>query len=190
MSYTAIADVGLSLAKVLQEGLTPEPIKKTGNIGLCSPSDRGDFQLTLYLYNIEESGEYRINSMIEMPDGSQKYPPKTFYLYYLLTAYSNTDIKSRALDEHKILGKAIQVLHDMPIIKGSYLEGALKGTDQELKIEVKNLNYDEMMRIWNFKDVPYSLSIAYRIGPVFIESTRIRKPARVTSSHFEVKQEG
>lgn len=79
MSYTAIADVGLSLTKMLQESLTPEPIKKLEKIGLCSPAERGDFQLTLYLYNIEESGEYRINTMIDKADGSQMYPPKTFF---------------------------------------------------------------------------------------------------------------
>lgn len=186
MSYTAIADVGLSLTKLLQESLTPEPIKKLEKIGLCSPAERGDFQLTLYLYNIEESGEYRVNTMIDKPDGSQMYPPKTFFLYYLLTAYSNADVKAKAMDEHKILGKAIQIFHDMPVLQGSRLEGSLKGTDLEVRVEVKNLTYDEMMRIWHFKDIPYSLSLAYRVGPVYIDSTRVRKPARVVKSRFDV----
>jgi len=186
MSYTAIADVGLSLTKLLQDSLTPEPIKKAGNIGLCSPAERGDFQLTLYLYNIEESGEYRINTMTDLPDGSQQYPPKTFFLYYLLTAYSNADVKAKAMDEHKMLGKAIQLFHDTPVLSGSMLEGSLKGSDLEVRVEVKNLTYDEMMRIWHFKDVPYSLSLAYRVGPVYIESTRIRKTTRVVKSRFDM----
>jgi hypothetical protein len=66
------------------------------------------------------------------------------------------------------------------------LEGSLKGSDLEVRVEVKNLTYDEMMRIWHFKDVPYSLSLAYRVGPVYIESTRIRKTTRVVKSRFDM----
>ncbi|BEP29023.1 DUF4255 domain-containing protein [Helicovermis profundi] len=186
MSYTAIADVSQSLTKLFRNTLSPEPIKKKENIGLCSPAEKGDFQLSLYLYNIEESGEFRQNIMIEMNDGSQKYPPKVFYLYYLLTAYSTADIKSKALDEHKILGKAIQILHDNQILSGSMLEGQLRNTDQEIRIETKNLSYDEMMRIWHFNDIPYSLSVAYKVGPIYIESTKFKKPPRVIKSSIKI----
>ena len=53
MSYTVISDVSDTLVNLLREQLVPEPIKKQVNIGLCSPADKGDFQLTLYLYNID-----------------------------------------------------------------------------------------------------------------------------------------
>lgn len=188
MSYTAISDVSDTLVQLLRENLTPEPIKNSKNIGLCSPADKGDFQLTLYLYNIEENGEYRINKMETLPNGDQKYPPLSFNLYYLLTAYSTGNINNKAMDEHKILGRAIQVFHDNGILKGSMLQGALKGTDQEIRVGIKNLSYDEMMRIWHFNDVPYNLSIAYRVGPVLVESNRIKSTKRVVSSQFDFKR--
>ncbi|MGB3367338.1 MAG: DUF4255 domain-containing protein [Acidaminobacteraceae bacterium] len=186
----AIADVGMSLVQLLQESLVPEPISKAPNIGLCSPADKGDFQLTLYLYNIEESSEFRVTQMIDLPDGSQQYPPKVFYLNYLITAYSSTDIKSKALDEHKIIGKAIQMFHDNPVLQKSQLIGSLQESNQEIKVEVKNLTYDEMMRIWHFNDVPYSLSIAYRVGPIYIDSKRIKNTPRVTKSSLRINREG
>lgn len=188
MSYTAISDVSETLLTILKDRLVPEPIKKKVNIGVCSPADKGDFQLTLYLYNIEQSGEYRITKMKELPDGNQQYPPLSFNLYYLLTAYSTGDLQNKAMDEHKILGRAIQVFHDTPVLKGTDLKGSLNGTDQEIRMEIKNLSYDEMMRIWNFDDVPYNLSIAYRVGPVLIESTRIKEVKRVVHSEFNVQR--
>ncbi|MCT4604679.1 MAG: DUF4255 domain-containing protein [Marinisporobacter sp.] len=185
-AYTAIADVGSSIIKLLQENLVPEPILKKENIGLCSPAEKGDFQLTMYLYNIEECGEYRINEMIKLPDGNLQYPPISFNLYYLLTAYSTAELKSKALDEHKILGRAIQVLHDHGTLNREYLLGSLKSSDQDIRIQIKNLTYDEMMRIWNFHDIPYSLSIAYRVGPILIDSTRIKKTKRVVDSSIHI----
>jgi hypothetical protein len=186
----AIADVGMSLVQLLRDSLVPEPINKFEKIGLCSPSEKGDFQLTLYLYNIEESSEFRVTQMIDLPDGSQQYPPKVFYLNYLITAYSTADIKSKALDEHKIIGKAIQMFHDNPVLLKSQLSGSLQESDQQIKVEVKNLTYDEMMRIWHFNDVPYSLSISYRVGPVYIESNRVKNTPRVMKSSLQISREG
>ena len=155
---------------------------------MCSPAEKGDFQLTLYLYNIEESGEYRITEMSKLPDGNLGYPPMTFNLYYLMTAYSTAELKSRAMDEHKILGRAIQVLNDNPILNKELLLGTLKDDDQSIKIQIKNLTYDEMMRIWNFHNIPYSLSIAYRVGPVLINSTRIKKVKRVLDTRIDIRR--
>lgn len=188
MSYTAISDVSDTLVHMLRENLVPEPIKKQKNIGLCSPADKGDFQLTLYLYNIEESGEYRINRMESLPNGDLKYPPLSFNLYYLLTAYSTGDLQNKAMDEHKILGRAIQVFHDNNVLKGSVLKGSLNGTDQEIRVNIKNLSYDEMMRIWHFEGIPYNLSIAYRVGPVLVDSTRVKSTRRVVKSQFDFKR--
>lgn len=188
MSYTAISDVSETLVHLLREQLVPEPIKKEVNIGLCSPANKGDFQLTLYLYNIEENGEFRINKMEPLPNGDLKYPPLTFNLYYLLTAYSTGDLNTKAMDEHKILGRAIQVFHDNGVLKGTTLKGSLNGTNQEIRVGIKNLSYDEMMRIWHFNDVPYNLSIAYRVGPVVVESNRVKSTKRVIKSQFDFKR--
>ena len=51
--YTAIYEAGESLAALLRSELTPEPVAKKDHIGLCEPQSPEDFQLTIWIYNIE-----------------------------------------------------------------------------------------------------------------------------------------
>lgn len=159
--------------------MIPEPISESEMIGLCSPADKGDFRLTLYLYGIEESGESRDNQMRSAGPGLLQYPPLAVNLFYLLTAYSTTELKSRALDEHRILGKAMQVIYDNAILRGSALQGTLAENNENVRIALHNLSTEEMTKIWNFNDVPYKLSVAYRVGPVLMDSTRVKRTKRV-----------
>ena len=126
--------------------------------------------------------------MLKLPDGNLQYPPVSFNLYYLLTAYSTAELKSKASDEHKILGRAIQVLYDNAILRGSELTGTLKNSNQDVRIQIKNMTYDEMMRIWNFHNIPYNLSISYRVGPILIDSNRIKETKRVIDSRINIIQ--
>ena len=188
MSYTVISDVSETLIELLKDNLTPEPISNKENIVVCSPAEKGDSQLSLYLYNIAENGFNREVNMIPMEDGNLRFPPKSFYLHYLLTAYSTSELSSKVLDEHKILGKAIQVILDNPILRGNMLKGSLNGSDTEVKIEVKNLTYDEMMRVWHFSDVPYRLSVAYTVGPIYMDSNRVKIVKRVKRSEININR--
>lgn len=176
----------MSLVNLLQENLIPEPIEDKEKIGLSSPIEKGDFQLTVYLYRIEECREYVSTEMIKLSDGNLKYPPIPFNLYYLITAHSKADIKSKAVDEQKILGRVVQVLNDNGVLCKKDLVGTLNEQYQEIKIQMLNLSYDEMLKIWNFSNIPYRLSIAYMIGPVLIDSTRIKKVNRVVHSNISI----
>ncbi len=184
MNYSLISDVGETMIKLLRSELVPEPILEPSKINVCSPAKKADSQLSLYLYNIEEAGEYRKTKMISIDKDTKSYPPMALNFYYLITAYSGSQELTKSSDEHKILGKAMQVFYDNPTIKGSRLTGSLKGSQQEIKISFKNLTYDEMMRIWHFNDLPYVLSVAYKVGPVYLESTRIKTTTPVKTAIF------
>ena len=101
--YTVIADVGQSLVRLLRENLTPEPIPQPEYIGLSSPVDKTDLRLSMFLYNIRESGELRRNEMLGRGTDRLQYPPLAVELYYLMTAYSQGEQLSRALDESRII---------------------------------------------------------------------------------------
>ena len=103
--YTAIADIGNALTELLRLNIVPEVLANEESIGVCSPEDKGDFLLGLYLYDIKQSEVFRNSEMQIMDSKRQKYPPVNLELYYMLTAYSNGDVKFRSLEEHKILGK-------------------------------------------------------------------------------------
>ena len=120
--YTAIADIGNALTELLRLNIVPEVLANEESIGVCSPEDKGDFLLGLYLYDIKQSEVFRNSEMQIMDSKRQKYPPVNLELYYMLTAYSNGDVKFRSLEEHKILGKVIQVFTDNSILDASTLK--------------------------------------------------------------------
>ncbi|WP_235886324.1 DUF4255 domain-containing protein [Paenibacillus cymbidii] len=185
--FTVIADVGASIVKLLREQMTPEPISQPELIGMASPADKGDLFLSLYLYNIRDNGENRQTRMIARGTSAIQHPPMAVDLYYWLTAYSTAELSSRALDEHRILGRAMQVLYDHSVLRGSSVVGTLADQNEEVRIVLDTLNGDQLTRMWNFSDVPYQLSVGYVVGPVNIDSTRVKTTKRVLERDFRIE---
>ncbi|CAH1213474.1 hypothetical protein PAECIP111891_03976 [Paenibacillus allorhizoplanae] len=186
-NYSVIADVSASLVKLLRENMTPDPIPQPEMIGLASPVDKGDFYLSLYLYNVRESGNNRQTHMIARGTNEIQFPPMVVDLSYIVTVQSPAELSSRALDEHRILGRAMQVFYDHSILRGSMTVGTLAEQDEEVRIIMDPFKGESLMNMWNFSDTPYRLSIAYTVGPVHIDSTRIRTTKRVSETDFRIQ---
>ena len=187
--YTVVADVGASLLKLLREHLTPDPVPRPDLIGMASPVDKGDFVLSIYLLGIRENGEARRNEM-QPQGGVLRYPPLALDLQYLLTAHSNADLHTRTLDEHRVLGKAMQVLYDNSILRPPYLEGSLADGGELLRITAESADAGQLMGLWRFGDVPYKLSLLYRVGPVTVESNRVKPGPRVVERRITLRDKG
>ena len=186
--YTAISDVSEYICNLLKENITPEPILNKESIGLCSPNDKGDLTLGIFLYDITKSKEIRCNTMINMGMQTQKYPPEVINLNYMITAYSNTELKSKCFDEQKILGRAIQILVDNPIINTGEIINSPELILNEAKIQLLDLTFEEKYKIWNSQNTPYKLSICFRVYPVEIQSTRTRTVQRVVEAISQIEQ--
>jgi hypothetical protein len=187
--YTVIADVGASLLKLLREQLSPDPVPRPDLIGMASPVDKGDFVLSLYLCSIRENGEARRNEM--QPQGGElRYPSLAVDLHYLLTAHSTADLHTRTLDEHRVLGRVMQVLYDNSVIRNPYLEGTLSENNEELRITAENLATEQLSQLWQFGDIPYKLSLAYRVGPILLESNRVKPGPRVVQRSITLRDKG
>ncbi len=185
-SYTIISDVGNAIVKLLRDNMVPEVIPNADAIGMCSPSDKGDFVLGLYLYDVKESEEVFARGMRALGQNEQRYPSKYLNLFYMLTAYSMSDVKFRSSEEQRILGRAIQILMDHSILDAE-LVGNSKGADSyPIKIEMLRLDNDEKMKLWNMPDVPYKLSLYYKVSPIEVESDRIKTVHRVTEIDMEL----
>ena len=91
--YTVIAEVGEKVRQILSDGLVPELIQDTNSVGLCSPADKGDFILGIYLYDIRENGDVRMQGMVSTSASEQKFPSVFLSLYYMITPYSASDVK-------------------------------------------------------------------------------------------------
>ena len=187
-NYTIIADVSRSILELLKDNLVPEPIKKAENIGVCAPNDRGNHILGIYLYDIDENPESRSMERIILDKEHYKEPPMSINLYYMLFAYSDTDLITRAIDEQRILGKAIQKLNEDGLIAKEYLMGTLKENDENVPIHMINMSLEEKVRIWSLFNQPYRISAFYKVGPIFLESDKIKTFKRVQKVDISVHQ--
>ncbi len=185
MSYSMIMDVGNHIIDTLCKALVPDVILHESNIGLCSPDEHGDFNLGIHLYDVAESEEIQSTGMINSGLHSQSYPSTYLNLYYMITAYSASDLKFRAAEEQKILGKTIQALRDHRVIPVEVLG---EGANMPARIELNDLEPYEKIRMWTFPNVPYKLSLYYKVGPVEITSARVREITRVKSVDFTLQQ--
>lgn len=187
--YTVIADLGASLLRLLRDHLTPDPVPRPDLIGMASPRDAGDLALSLFLYNVKENGESRRTGMIDR-GGVLQYPPQALDFYFIMTAHSNADRLTRSLDEHRILGRAMQVLYDNGVLSGPYLEGTLAEGGSPIRLALMSLEGDELMKLWQFGDMPYKLSVVYRVGPVMLDSNRVKSVSRVVERHIVLEEKG
>lgn len=187
-NFTIVSEVSNALLNLLRDNMMPEPIQNPDHIGICAPYDKGDIILGIYLYDLKESEEIRTTSMVHVNQSTQQYPPMYLSLYYMVTAYSNTDVKFRQLDDHRIIGRVLQIFNNNPIIDGKKLGIANNALISDMSISFINLTTEEKSRIWTFPNLPYRLSLFYKVAPVEIESTRIRSAQRVTVASFEAKE--
>ncbi len=125
-------------------------------------------------------------------------PPLALDLHYLLTSYGNEDLQAEVL-----LGYAMQLLHETPVlardairkalnplpvngnvpVNGRILPSvyqALRTADlaeqvEQIKITPASLNTEEMSQLWSALQARYRPTAAYKVSVVLIESSR---PAR------------
>jgi hypothetical protein len=105
-------------------------------------------------------------------------------LYYLLTAYGQGD-DSQTVDGHRLLGRAMRVLHDHPVLSSAEIMAAFPDGDLDQQIEhvritPQPMTLDEMSKLWTTFQAKYRISTAYEVSVVLIESTRaVRTPLPV-----------
>ena len=185
--YTAIADVGLSLVELLRDRLGVLDLDLgTGEerIVLGSPRDVADGDpvvLTVFLYRVEENPQMRnadrreVQPTVGPPDpATLGEAPLALDLYYLLTAFSaETATGSESLEtasQHRVLGRALQVLRDNTVLRGADLQGSL-GEEDVVRISVYPESAEDVLSIWStFPERPYRPSVSFLVSPVEIES--------------------
>ena len=186
--YTVIADVGNAIVSVLRENMVPDVVPNPESIGLSTLEDKGDLLVGVHLYDIRESEEYRNSGMISEDISRQKYPSIYLTLYYMVSAYSNGDVKFKASEEHKILGRALQALADNRILDGETLQPTEQGGGANIIIEMDSLSMEDKMKIWTVPNKTCPLSLFFKAGPIELESAKTRKMQRVVDIDFQVRE--
>lgn len=188
--YTAIADVSYTLIDLLRNKM--EGLIDPDSIVVVSPGEieaNDNVRLSLFLFQIIENVHMKNQEMQIINPTKLKYPPLIMDLSYMLTSYTSSKIQDkteRTMEEHSILGKAVQILHDNSIITDPFLRGSLTDDGQELHISQNPLNLDDMTKIWStFPDQPFRPSVCYLVSNVRIESTKEKETKRVIDRKFD-----
>jgi hypothetical protein len=155
--------------------------------------------LNLFLYHIAPNMGWSNRGLPSIDSNGERCsnPPLALDLYYLLTAYGKHDYEAEIL-----LGYAMQVLHENPIIGRDAIRKSLNPTGPDeapvsgiilptamralsasdladqvelIKITPYTLSSEEVSKLWTAFQTSYRPSVAYLVSVVLIESQRSTK---------------
>jgi hypothetical protein len=208
-SPLAIAGVTAVLTDLLNNGVVDHNLTATvGPVKVSAkPPDRvvpgggtDPNQLNLFLYHVAPNPGWR-NRALPSRDGEGarvSNPPLALDLYYLLTAYGEKDFQAEIL-----LGYAMQLFHETPVLTRDAIRTALRGpnppvegavlpsvpssfqqlvaTDlaeqvEQIKIIPQSMGTEEMSKLWTALHTPYRPTAAYQVSVVLIESQKATRP--------------
>jgi hypothetical protein len=168
----------------------PDKVRATGNSS----------QVNLFLYHTSVNAAWRNMDLPWRTKGGEAAPtPLALNLYYLITAYygeseegvDTSGGQQRLLGSHRLLGRAMGVLHDHPVLDTAEINANLPAPDrlehpydqlERVRITPHSLSLDELSKVWTGSQTQYRLSAAYEVSVVLIESSRAtRAPLPVLS---------
>ncbi len=186
-SYTVVEDVGNAIVSLLRKELVPHLVEHQEDINLCSPDDNEDITVGVHLYDISQNEDLVGMGFQNRGSTRQSYPSLFLNLSYMITVQCKTDIKYRARQEQRIQGKILQVFFDTPNLPVSYL--ADKNINTPIQMELDKLKVEDKMKIYSVPNKAYKSTLFYRVYPVELESSKVRKVTRVEGADMGVKDQ-
>jgi len=198
----AIAAVSAVLRSLLNNAMTDQAISTTVGSPVtvtALPPDRiktGDTevpQLNIFLYHVASNAGWSNTDLPSRDTQGNRMtnPPLALDLFYLLSAYGKSDF-----DGEILLGYAMQMLHETPVLPRAAIRtalgsaappGPLAASDladqiEQIKITPQLMNIEEVWKLWTALQAPYRPTAAYRISTVLIQSSKPAKTALPVSS--------
>ena len=147
-------------------------------------------RINLFLFQAAENSGWRNLGMPTRALNGDRIsnPPLALDLHYLLTAYGSGDFHAEAL-----LGHAMFVLHEMPVLTRDAIRAAipvpppvtlpngltaanLADQIEQIKITPQTMSIEEISKIWSALHSQYRPTAIYKVSVVLIESTRPVRP--------------
>ena len=183
--FSVISAVSNEILKLLRDKICPELIQSPESIKLVSPSEKNaDFQLGLYLYDIQELREYQQTNKIRLGGQQARYPSKPLNLFYMLYINGKSQMMSDAENEQRIIGRIIQVLMDNAALQGPESEEEDGG---KLMITLLNPSLEDKTKLWAALNVPYQLAVYLSAATVHLPSERLYSFTRVLETEYSVE---
>lgn len=179
---TAIALVGESLKSLLEGEMQLTP---PADVTLLAPDEnQGNRRVNLFLYKVRES-PYQRNMDWQVAAGDPARlspPPLTLNLFYLMTPYAQNDPDTGHTNAHAILGEAMRVFHQFPVVPDTHLATELQDAHEQVKITPSDLDLDELSKVWSTFSEPFRLTVPYEVSVVSIDQSADQQraiPSRV-----------
>jgi hypothetical protein len=194
--YEALAATSTAIARVLEDAAATSQWAGAGfhiwqAQDLQAPVDNQRPQISIYLYRVILSTARRDRGPRIGPDGL-RYPPSIpLDLHYLITAYA-----SRARTAHQLLGWAIRVIEDTPILPASLLNTFQGGRDvfepdETVELVWDPLSLNDLYVIWQVSAANQAPSAAYLARMVRLDSEiPLGAGGPVTAREFDYAKAG
>ena len=149
-------------------------------------------QLNLFMYRVSPNTGWTNAGLPTRDTGGSnapRHPPLALDLHYLLSAFSNTGLEAEAL-----LGLAMQVLHETPVLTraaikrtlahasasdgtGGPVYAALAGCalDQQaeqIRVTPEYLGTEELTKLWTAMQARFHVSMGYAVSVLLIDSNK------------------
>ena len=175
---TAIGMASASLRNLLVAEMQLEP---TVDVTILAPDEPASGRrINLFLYRIAENPylknqDFTVTAAIP----NQLVPaPLSLNLFYLLTPYAPNDERNGNAAAHQILGEAMRVFYENPVVPAAHLDPGLAEAPEHLQIAMHTLDPEELSRIWTTFGKPFRTSVLYQISTVQLD----RLPARAATA--------
>lgn len=183
-SMKAASLPGIVGGDVLVSALSP------ARVDLSQASDPNQLNLFLYMALPNQGGSGFDLPTRDSSGARLKNTPLALDLYYLVTAYGTQDYFAEI-----ILGHAMQVLHENPILARDAIRARLKPAGatsnadtaladaglaeqvEQVKVSPERLSTEEISRLWAALGTEYRTSVAYRVTVILIEARASTKTA-------------
>jgi hypothetical protein len=144
----------------------------TVDVTVLAPDEpAGDRRVNLFLYRLEQNPYLRnLDPSVLASDPRRVVPaPLSLELSYLLTSYAPNDPEDGNATAHQLLGEAMRVFHEHPVLPAGYLEPGLREAREQLQIVMKPLDPEELSRLWSTFGQPFRLSVLYQVSTVQLD---------------------
>jgi hypothetical protein len=167
---TAIGMVSVSLRSLLigEMQLTPAV-----DVTVLAPDEgSSDRRINLFLYKLEENRFLKNQDFTVKPGDPNRLvaPPLSLNLFYLMTPYAPNDPQTGNATRHQILGEAMRVFFEHPVVPDSYLDSGLADARERLQIASNAVDAEELSRIWSTFSRPFRLSVLYQVSTVQLDA--------------------
>ncbi len=166
---TAIGMVSSSLRNLLIGEMRLAPVV---NVTILAPDEPGgDRRVNLFLYKVQEHPALKnLDWQVKRGEPTQLVPPPlSLNLFYLLTPYAPNDQQTGNTTAHEILGEAMRVFYENPIIPYNYLAPELQEAREEIRVIQNTLEVEELSQVWSTFTQPFRLSVLYEISVVQLD---------------------